>query len=101
MAVTLVRPATPGDAALIVSFIRGLAEYERMLDQVEATPESIRDALFPADGTPVAHCVIAELDGEPAGFALYFYNFSTFVGRPGLYLEDLYVMPERRGHGLG
>jgi len=101
MAVPLVRPATPGDAALIVSFIRGLAEYERMLDQVEATPDSIRDSLFPADGTPVAHCVIGELDGEPAGFALYFYNFSTFVGRPGLYLEDLYVTPARRGHGLG
>ncbi len=59
-----------------------------MLDQVEATPDTIRDSLFPADVTPVAHCVIGELDGEPAGFALYFYNFSTFVGRPGLYLED-------------
>ena len=101
MAVTLVRPATPGDAALIMFFIRGLAEYERMLDQVEATPDSIRDSLFPADGTPVVHCVIGELDGEPAGFALYFYNFSTFVGRPGLYLEDLYVTPASRGHGLG
>jgi GNAT superfamily N-acetyltransferase len=101
MAVTRIRPATPDDAGLIHTFIRGLAEYERMLDQVEATPTSIREALFPADGRPVAHCVIGELDGDPAGFALYYYNFSTFVGRPGLYLEDLYVTPASRGHGLG
>ena len=101
MAVTSVRPAAPGDAALIVAFIRGLADYERMLDLVEATADSIRDALFPADGHPIAHCVIGELDGSPAGFALYFYNFSTFVGRPGLYLEDLFVTPSGRGHGLG
>src|SRR5688572_21674453 len=101
MAVTSVRPASAEDSALIHAFIRGLAEYERLLDQVEATPESIRASLFPDDGRPVAHCVIGELDGEPAGFALYFYNFSTFVGRPGLYLEDLYVTPARRGHGLG
>ena len=96
-----IRAATAADVPLILDFIRGLAEYERMLDQVEATPDSIRDSLFPAAGTPVAHCVIGELDGEPAGFALYFYNFSTFVGRPGLYLEDLYVTPASRGHGLG
>ena len=101
MAVTSVRPASAEDSALIHSFIRGLAEYERLLDQVEATPESIRASLFPDDGRQVAHCVIGEIDGEPAGFALYFYNFSTFVGRPGLYLEDLYVTPASRGHGLG
>jgi GNAT superfamily N-acetyltransferase len=101
MAVILIRPARAEDVDLIVSFVRGLAEYERLLDQVEATPDSIRDALFPADGRPVAHCVIGELDAKPAGFALYFYNFSTFVGRPGLYLEDLYVTPASRGHGLG
>ncbi len=101
MTVTRIRSATPDDAALIVSFIRGLAEYERMLDQVEATPHSLRAALFPDDGRPVAHCIVGELDGEPAGFAIYFYNFSTFVGRPGLYLEDLYVTPAARGRGLG
>jgi GNAT superfamily N-acetyltransferase len=101
MAVTNIRSATPEDAALIHAFILGLAEYERMLDQVQATPESIREALFPADDRPVAQCVIGELDGRPAGFALFFYNFSTFVGRPGLYLEDLFVIPEHRGQGLG
>src|SRR5205809_80510 len=101
MAAPFIRPSTPDDAALIVSLIRGLAEYERLLDQVEATSLAIRAALFPADDRPVAHCVIGELDGEAAGFALYFFNFSTFIGRPGLYLEDLYVTPAARGRGLG
>jgi GNAT superfamily N-acetyltransferase len=96
-----IRAATPADVPLILEFIRGLAEYEKMLDQVEATPTSLHAWLFPDDAAPAAHCVIGSVDGMPAGFALFFYNFSTFLGRPGLYLEDLYVTPEYRGHGLG
>ncbi len=78
-----IRPATPGDIPLILDFIRGLAEYEALLDQVEATPERLRASLFPADGAPVAHCVIGSVNGVPAGFALYFFNYSTFLARPG------------------
>jgi GNAT superfamily N-acetyltransferase len=96
-----IRPAVPGDAALIVDLIRGLAEYERMLDQAQATEAGIRASLFPEREPPAAHCVIGEVDGVPAGFALYFFNYSTFLAKPGLYLEDLYVKPEFRGHGLG
>ena len=94
-----VRPATRADAALIVGFIRELAEYEKMLDQVQATPADIEQQLF--GPKPAAECVIAELDGKPAGFALFFHNFSTFLAKPGLYLEDLYVRPELRGKGVG
>ena len=96
-----IRPAAPDDIPLILEFIRGLAEYEKMLDQVAATPDGLRASLFPADRVPVARCVIGSIDGVPAGFALYFFNFSTFLGRPGLYLEDLFVKPEFRGDGLG
>jgi GNAT superfamily N-acetyltransferase len=96
------RPATAADVPVILELILGLAEYERMLDQVEATETSIRDSLFPADGgVPVAHCMLADLNGVTAGFALYFFNYSTFLGRPGLYLEDLFVRPELRGRGIG
>ena len=96
-----IRPAAPDDIPLILDFIRGLAAYEKMLDQVAATADGLRASLFPADGVAVAHCVIGSVDGVPAGFALYFFNFSTFLGRSGLYLEDLFVKPEFRGHGLG
>jgi GNAT superfamily N-acetyltransferase len=97
-----IRPALERDVPLILDFIRGLAEYERMLDQVEATEERLRASLFPTGGgTPGAHCIIGSLDGTPAGFALYFFNYSTFLARPGLYLEDLFVRPEHRGAGLG
>jgi len=97
-----IRPATARDVPLILDFIRGLAEYERMLDQVEATEEGLHASLFPGEGrVPGAHCVVGSVDGVPAGFALYFFNYSTFLARPGLYLEDLFVKPEFRGAGLG
>jgi GNAT superfamily N-acetyltransferase len=93
-----IRSATPQDAALILRFIRELAEFEREPDAVKATEESLRHALF---GERSAEAVIAEQDGEPMGFALFFHNFSTWTGRKGLYLEDLYVTPEARGSGVG
>jgi len=94
-----VRPATPADVPLILGFIRALADYERMLDEVVATEAQIGAALFgPA---PRAFCDIAEADGAPVGFAFWFYNFSTFEGRHGLFLEDLFVIPEARGTGAG
>jgi GNAT superfamily N-acetyltransferase len=97
-----IRTAGPEDVPLILELIRGLAEYERMLDQVEATEERLHHTLFPADGSaPVAHCVLAHAGDVPAGFGLYFFNYSTFLAKPGLYLEDLFVKPELRGQGIG
>jgi GNAT superfamily N-acetyltransferase len=96
-----IRPATADDVPLVLDFVRGLADYERMLDQVQATEASLRASLFPAGSAPNVHCVIGSVDGVPAGFALYFFNYSTFLARPGLYLEDLFVKPEHRGAGLG
>ncbi|HET7842683.1 MAG TPA: GNAT family N-acetyltransferase [Xanthomonadales bacterium] len=93
------RAATPSDCALILSFIRELADYEKLAHEVVATEAGLREQLFGA--TPRAQVVIAELGGEPVGFALYFHNFSTFTGRAGLYLEDLYVRPSARGAGVG
>ncbi|WP_296611544.1 GNAT family N-acetyltransferase [Sphingomonas sp.] len=93
-----IRPATPQDAALILRFVRELAEFEREPDAVKATEESLIHALF---GERSAEAVIAEQDSEPMGFALFFHNFSTWTGRKGLYLEDLYVTPEARGSGIG
>lgn len=95
-----IAPATPADVAVILAFIRELAEYETLAHEVQATEALLHDALF---GTgAVAHAIVARTPaGVPAGFALYFFNFSTFVGRPGLYLEDLYVRPEFRSQGLG
>ena len=94
-----IRAATPADTALILQFIRELAEYEKLAHQVVATEAGIRSSLFGA--RPAAECLIAESAGRPAGFALFFHNFSTFLGKPGLYLEDLYVKPELRGKGVG
>jgi GNAT superfamily N-acetyltransferase len=94
-----VRPATAADAELIVELIRALAEYEREPDAVRATPDAIRRWLF--GERPYAECVIAELEGEAVGFAVFFHNFSTWQGRPGIWLEDLFVRPERRGSGAG
>jgi GNAT superfamily N-acetyltransferase len=98
MSVT-VRVATVADAPLILAFIRELAEYERLLHEVEATEADIRRDLFGEN--PRCFCEIAEADGTPVGFALWFYNYSTFRGRAGIYLEDLFVRPEARGIGAG
>lgn len=92
------RRAQPEDAELVLYFIKQIAEYEKMLDQVQADVDTIYDSLFVRKA---AHSLIAEEDGKPIGFALYFYNFSTFIGRPGLYLEDIFILPEFRGKGYG
>ena len=94
-----VRPATPADVPTILGFVRDLAAYEREPDAVEASEAMLHHALFGA--SPAAEAVVAEQDGAPVGFALFFHNFSTWKGRRGLYLEDLYVTPEARGRGVG
>jgi GNAT superfamily N-acetyltransferase len=94
-----IRPARPDDCALLLSFVRELAEYEKQPDEVVATEDDFRRDGFGAQRRFEA--VIAERDGEPAGFALWFYNYSTWVGRHGLYLEDLFVRPAHRGQGVG
>ena len=84
---------------LLLEFIRALADFEKLLDQVEATEETLRESLF--GECPAAEALIGEWEGEPAVFAVYFQNFSTFTGRAGLYLEDLFVKPEYRKRGIG
>lgn len=91
--------ATEADLPLVLDFIRGLAEYERLAHEVVATEEKLRATLF--GPRPYAECVIARWDGAPAGFALFFHNYSTFLAQPGIYLEDLFVKPEMRGKGIG
>jgi GNAT superfamily N-acetyltransferase len=95
----VVRPASPADVGLILSFIKRLAEYEKLSHEVVATEDALRASLFSAK--PSAEVVLAELDGAPVAFALYFHNYSTFLAKPGLYLEDLFVLPEARGKGIG
>jgi len=92
-------PATPSDIPLVLSLVRELAEYEGLAREVQATEALLHEALF--GPSPVAHAVIARDGGTPAGFALYFFSFSTFLARPGLYLEDLFVRPAFRRRGLG
>jgi GNAT superfamily N-acetyltransferase len=94
-----IRCATSKDCATILAFIRELAEYEKLLHEVVGDEAALRATLFGV--TPAAEVVIAELAGEPVGFALFFQSYSTFLARPGLYLEDLFVRPAARGKGIG
>lgn len=94
-----IRPATVTDVPLILDFIKGLAEYEKLAHEVVATEDVLRETLF--GEKPAAEVVIGYLEDQPVCFALFFHNFSTFLGRPGLYLEDLFVKPEFRGRGFG
>lgn len=94
-----IRPATATDVPLILAFIKELADYEKLSHEVVATEDQIRATLFGA--RPMSEVVIASLDGTPVGFALFFPNYSTFLGRAGLYLEDLFVRPAARGFGVG
>jgi GNAT superfamily N-acetyltransferase len=95
----IIRSARPDETGLVLSLIRELAEYEKLRHEVEATEAMIGEALFGAN--PRLFCEIAKWNGEPAGFAIWFSNFSTFSGRSGIYLEDLFVRPARRGNGIG
>jgi diamine N-acetyltransferase len=94
-----IRPATQADLPLIASLVRELAEYEKLAHQAVATEADFAVALF--GQSPKAHALIVEHDGQLAGFAIYFYNFSTFLGRPGLYVEDVFIRPEFRRNGFG
>ncbi len=94
-----VRPAELADVPLVADLIRGLARYEKLEDQVVMTEEKLTESLF--GERRYAETLIAEMDGEPVGFALFFHNYSTFLAQPGIYLEDLFVVPEKRGAGIG
>ena len=94
----VIRPARPDEADLVLDFIKRLAVYEKMIDEVVATEETVYNTIFVEKSAEV---VFAEEDGVVIGFALFFHNYSTFVGRKGLYLEDLFVIPEKRGKGYG
>jgi GNAT superfamily N-acetyltransferase len=99
---TSIREANAADVPLILYFVRELAIYEKLFEDVEASEESLRITLFPESGPPaVARVLIGELDGKPEGFAVYFFNYSTFLSMNGIFLEDLFVKPASRGHGLG
>lgn len=95
----LLRPATVADVSVIRELIEGLAEYEQLRHECEVTDALLQASLF--GERPYAEVVLAEWEGQVAGFALFFHNFSTFLAKPGIYLEDLFVRPERRGHGIG
>jgi GNAT superfamily N-acetyltransferase len=94
-----IRPATAADAGAILELIKELADYEKLSHEVVATEDDIRKSLF--GGRPFAEALIGDYNGRPISFALFFYNYSTFLGKPGIYLEDLYVKPEHRGNGFG
>ena len=94
-----IRPAEEHELPLVLEFIRELAVYERLEHELQATTADLAVALF--GPRPFAEVVFACLEGEPVGFALFFQNFSTFLGKPGIYLEDLFVRPQARGHGIG
>lgn len=93
------RPAVPADVSTILSLIKGLAEYEKLAHEAVATEEDLRETLF--GKKKFAEVIIGEENGTPVGFALFFHNYSTFLGKPGIYLEDLFVEPEHRGKGYG
>ena len=97
----IVRAAEPGDVAAILALVRELATYEREPDAVQATEADFRVALFPQDRPPTAFAHVAEVDGKIVGMALWYVTFSTWLGRGGIWLEDLFVSPEHRGSGLG
>jgi GNAT superfamily N-acetyltransferase len=99
MAALSIRPTTEGDVPVILSLIRGIAEYEKLSHEVTATESQVRESLFGA--RPYAECLLGCVNSEPVGFAVFFHNYSTFLAKPGLYLEDLFVRPEHRGCGLG
>ncbi|MFD2752609.1 GNAT family N-acetyltransferase [Comamonas terrae] len=99
MSKAIIRPATEQDTDLILHFVRELAIYEKAEHEVLATPEHVRRTLFCAN--PSVFGLICEAEGRPVGFAVYFFNYSTWLGQHGLYLEDLYVTPDARGHGAG
>jgi len=94
-----IRAAAREDAAPILEMVKELAAYERLLHTVQATEADLREALF--GPRPVAEAIVADRGGRAVGFALYFHNYSTFIGRPGIYVEDLYVRPAHRGQGIG
>lgn len=94
-----IRPARPDESSLVFAFIRKLADYEKLAHEMMAREEDIHAALF--GQVPRCHCDLAFWSGEPAGLALWYYNFSTFAGKAGIYLEDLYVEPHLRGRGIG
>lgn len=96
-----IREAVPDDVPEILRLIKALATYEKEPDAVEATTDDLAAALFPRTGTPTTHCLIAEIDGRVAGFAVWFVSFSTWTGRNGIWLEDLFVEPDHRGAGAG
>jgi GNAT superfamily N-acetyltransferase len=93
------RSATAADVPQILAYIEGLAAYEKLTHVCFATEETLRETLFGA--RPYAEVIMADYENQPAGFALFFHNYSTFRAKPGIYLEDLFVLPERRGHGVG
>jgi len=92
------RNAKKEDSELIIQYIKELAEFERLSHECDAKPESIQKWLF--GETPRAECLLAQWEGKPAGFAIYFYNFSTFMGKPGIYIEDVFIRPEFRRKGI-
>jgi GNAT superfamily N-acetyltransferase len=94
-----VSPASEADVPVILTFIRGLAEYEKLAHTCVASEDALRRTLF--GERPYAEVIIARLDGTPVGFALFFHNYSTFLARPGIYLEDIFVLPQHRGAGAG
>lgn len=96
-----VRPAVAGDVPVILNLVRELADYERALHEVDASPEHLAQALFPTGHEPAAFAHVAEVDGEVVGCAIWFLSFSTWTGTHGIWLEDLYVTPAQRGSGLG